>query len=78
VNAREFLAKGFLLTVLACLFASCGTADLSGQEIATLKSLQQIDDYPLYTMVYRGAYGEVSSAASGHAVDLTDRALRNK
>lgn len=36
---------------------------LSDQEIATLRSLQQVDDHPLYIMHYHGAYeGEPSSA----------------
>ena len=47
------------------------TADaLSDKEIATLNSLEQVDDYPLYTMRYYGAYadpddfGEVASAGT--------------
>jgi hypothetical protein len=31
-------------------------ADLSTEEIVTLSSLTQVDDYPLYTMVYRAEY----------------------
>jgi choloylglycine hydrolase len=31
-------------------------AGLTEQEFATLNSLQKIDDYPLYTMIYAGAY----------------------
>jgi hypothetical protein len=39
--------------------------DLSEEEVATLSSLEQVDDYPLYTMRYTGAYGgAVSSAES--------------
>ncbi len=34
----------------------CATSGLSDQEIATLLSLQQVDDHPLYTMHYHGAY----------------------
>ncbi len=37
----------------------------SEEEIATLASLEQVDDYPLYTMHYYGAYDERLSAATG-------------
>lgn len=32
---------------------------LSGEQIATLNSLQKIDDYPLYTMHYAGSYSQI-------------------
>ncbi|GAG47607.1 unnamed protein product, partial [marine sediment metagenome] len=31
---------------------------LSDEEVATLSSLEQVDDYPLYTMHYYGAYDQ--------------------
>jgi hypothetical protein len=37
---------------------------LSEEEVATLGSLEQVDDYPLYTMHYTGAY-ETAMASSG-------------
>jgi hypothetical protein len=37
--------------------------DLSDEQIATLDSLEQVDDYPLYTMVYHGEYAEATSVA---------------
>jgi hypothetical protein len=37
--------------------------DLSDEQIATLDSLEQVDDYPLYAMVYHGEYAEATSVA---------------
>jgi len=36
--------------------------DLSDDEVATLSSLEQVDDYPLYTMRYYGPYQQRASA----------------
>ncbi len=41
-----------------------GTEGLSNDEIATLSSLEKVDDYPLYTMHYYGTYGQRSSTRS--------------
>ena len=49
-----------------------GNGDLSDDEIATLSSLEQLDDYPLYTMQYRGAYPEASVFAPGVSQAETD------
>ena len=38
---------------------------LSDEEIATLGSLEQVDDYPLYTMHYHGVYNQGASSAEG-------------
>jgi hypothetical protein len=38
-------------------------SDLSDEQIATLDSLEQVDDYPLYTMVYYGEYAGAMSVA---------------
>jgi len=38
---------------------------LSDEEAATLSSLEQVDDYPLYTMHYYGAYHQRTSSAEG-------------
>ena len=38
---------------------------LSDEETATLSSLEQVDDYPLYTMHYHGAYNQRVSSAEG-------------
>jgi hypothetical protein len=61
-----------LATILLYFFAGCGRIGLSRQETATLKSLVQVDDYPLYTMVYRGAYDEVASVAGAQDASLVD------
>jgi hypothetical protein len=42
-----------------------GSHDLSPDEIATLTSLKQLDDYPLYTMHYYGPYPQGSSSGGG-------------
>jgi hypothetical protein len=39
-------------------------AELSGEQVATLNSLKQVNDYPLYTMRYYGEY-EWTAAATG-------------
>jgi hypothetical protein len=45
--------------------------DLSDEAAATLDSLEKVDDYPLYTMRYYGAYNpEARRAASQHIVPL--------
>ena len=38
--------------------------DLSEEEVATLSSLEQVDDYPLYTMHYYGAYDQRVSSTT--------------
>ena len=62
-----FKLKRFLLATLSLILASCGamatplpvqpTAEsfLTEQQVATLGSLQKVDDYPLYTMRYYGS-----------------------
>jgi uncharacterized protein YceK len=41
-----------------------GTEGLSNDEIATLSSLEQVDDHPLYTMHYYGTYEQSPSTRS--------------
>ncbi|UCF61526.1 MAG: hypothetical protein JSV37_02265, partial [Anaerolineaceae bacterium] len=41
-----------------------GAESLSNDEIATLNSLKKVDDHPLYTMQYFGAYGQSSATRS--------------
>lgn len=36
-------------------------AGLSAEQVATLSGLERLDDYPLYTMHYRGAYGRAGA-----------------
>ena len=38
---------------------------LSAEEVATLGSLEKVDDYPLYTMHYHGAYWAAAPAGEG-------------
>jgi hypothetical protein len=48
--------------------AGAGVEGLTADEAATLRSLKQIDDYPLYTMHYQGDYGApASSGETGSA-----------
>jgi hypothetical protein len=55
---------------------------LSDEEVATLSSLEQVDDYPLYTMHYQGAYNQGPSSTEGvkwlvsaNSLDPSPRAL---
>ena len=67
--------------ILASLLAACaapaeptpvptatplpGSPPLSADQIATLSSLEQLDDHPLYTMRYTGTYAEPALSAVG-------------
>jgi hypothetical protein len=44
-----------------------GVEDLSDEQVATLRSLEQVDDYPLYTMRYHGPYARRVDAGEGTA-----------
>jgi hypothetical protein len=46
--------------------ASLPPAGLSTESIATLRSLQQVDDYPLYTMHYVGEYAFTQTEVPPH------------
>jgi hypothetical protein len=51
---------------------------LSADEIATLSSLEQLDDFPLYTLHYAGAYPQAILTAAGTPQgDTADRAVAN-
>jgi len=45
------------------------TDGLSAEEVATLSSLQQVDDYPLYTMHYYGAYRPTAALPAGESTE---------
>ncbi len=47
---------------------------LSADQIATLSSLEQLDDHPLYTMHYVGSYAEPSLSAANSTVASTRQA----
>jgi hypothetical protein len=69
-----FLAIFLSLGILAACIQNKGSAsstpltevisqgELSQEQIATLSSLKKVDDYPLYTMRYYGAYSQSSSS----------------
>ena len=44
-----------------------GLGGLSTEQVATLSSLEQVDEYPLYTMHYHGGYAETLSSAEAVA-----------
>ena len=72
---RWLLYVGVILILVACGQAMLPTtpavstpsptplplelADLTADQVATLQSVVQVDDYPLYTMHYQGAYAPV-------------------
>jgi hypothetical protein len=60
------------LVIFLWLAVGCSATDLSRQDGATLKSLKQVDDYPLYTMVYRGSYEEAATATGAPDANLAD------
>ena len=59
-----------VLLTLLYLVVGCRQTDLSLHETATLNSLRQVNDWPLYVMHYRGEYVQ----AGDHEVDV-DQAL---
>jgi hypothetical protein len=72
-----------VLLVLVLLIAACGgdrqatqTAELgkayglTEEQVTTLLSLEQVDDYPLYAMHYYGAYAGQASWLDGEEQDL--------
>lgn len=83
---HPFQAQKLWLLLIVLLFSSCGaprslspnptpnvvaTQTPIGDEAATLLSLQKVDDYPLYTMQYRGAYQQAAGLRPG-TVSLTE------
>lgn len=74
---EKFLASQFVFFLLVSLLAACGPAKpaqtatppqveavpgLSADNIATLGSLEKVDDYPLYVMRYSGSYQDYLNA----------------
>ena len=45
------------------------TDELSAEEVATLSSLQQVDDHPLYTMHYYGAYRTTAASSPDESAE---------
>ena len=52
------------------------TEGLTEEEAATLNSLEQVDDYPLYTMRYVGSYERAASAIAMQSADRPVSAAR--
>jgi uncharacterized protein YceK len=71
VKRHNFSLYLIVLTLITLLLSGCGASGLSEEpalkeaerEAATLGSLEQVDDYPLYTMRYYGAYSQRVSSA---------------
>ena len=72
LNIQRRLGLFIGLVTFLWLTVGCSATDLSRQDGATLKSLKQVDDYPLYTMVYRGSYEEVVTAIGAPGASLAD------
>jgi len=59
-----------VLLVVPCLAAGCRASDLSLHETATLNSLRQVADWPLYVMHYRGAYAPIGEGRAADAGEV--------
>jgi len=72
MNASKPLYRIICLALVLGLLSGCCAApsvapsagDLTEDEVATLGSLEKIDDYPLYTMRFHGAYDQYRERAS--------------
>jgi hypothetical protein len=72
MNASKLSLQIIGLALILGLLTGCCAApsvappagDLTDDKTATLNSLKQIDDYPLYTMRFRGAYDQYRNQAS--------------
>jgi len=51
--------------------------EVKTDKILTLESLQKIDDYPLYTMIYKGGYGFGDYLLTGRRSNKTKRSAYN-
>ena len=53
------------IALIVGLLLGCSAPGMPNEEVATLRSLEQVDDHPLYTMRHYGAYEQrLTSAAS--------------
>jgi hypothetical protein len=66
-----------LMTCIACVRLPSAVRErvpgLTAEQVATLSSLAQVDDYPLYTMRYRGSYRGRAAAELGGTIKLGAR-----
>jgi hypothetical protein len=75
MNASRFSTQIICLMLVLGSLAGCCAApsvappagDLTDDKTATLNSLKQIDDYPLYTMHFHGAYDQYRDQTSASA-----------
>ena len=65
MRSQKVLQQIIGIVLILLLSVGCGVPGLSKEEVATLSSLEQVDDYPLYTMRYYGAYEERVTSAEG-------------
>ncbi len=68
IEMRQAAALAIVLLLMSCAPQPAPTATPTN-EAATLTSLSQVDDYPLYTMDYHGAY--TAGAALPRVVEVT-------
>jgi hypothetical protein len=61
------LALGLLTACCAAPSAAPRTDGLTDAQVATLDSLEKVDDYPLYTMRFQGAYDQYRNRAGTSA-----------
>ncbi|MBN1815685.1 MAG: linear amide C-N hydrolase [Anaerolineae bacterium] len=61
------LALGLLTGCCAAPSVAPPVGDPTGDKIATLSSLEKVDDYPLYTMRFHGAYDQYRDQAGASA-----------
>ena len=66
VDRSKAKIQCWVLLAVLCLAAGCSQTRLDLHETATLNSLRQVNDWPLYVMHYRGAY---APASEGRAAD---------
>jgi hypothetical protein len=68
MNVSTLSTRTIYLALVLGLLAGCCAAppigDLTEGEVATLSSLKKVDNYPLYTMHFHGAYDQYKNRAS--------------
>ncbi len=70
MNVQKLLYRSLALALILWLLVGCCAVPpdgLTDDEAATLRSLEKVDDYPLYTMHFHGAYDQYNDRAGTHA-----------